>query len=119
MQHLAGFFGDKNRHKKKMIDLYESVQHAGNILPRLYLLATVAAAYIKSLEAPAKEILKDVNELLSHWQPPPSSDWHWQGWNPASSCLACFACLLIAPPSRRTSLQSHFLQEGFAQILPA
>lgn len=63
MQHLAGFFGDKNRHKKKMIDLYESVQHAGNILPRLYLLATVAAAYIKSLEAPAKEILKDVNEL--------------------------------------------------------
>ena len=39
------------------------VQHAGNILPRLYLLATVAAAYIKSLEAPAKEILKDVNEL--------------------------------------------------------
>ena len=39
------------------------MQHAGNILPRLYLLATVAAAYIKSLEAPAKEILKDVNEL--------------------------------------------------------
>ena len=25
MQHLSGFFADKNRHKKKMIDLYESV----------------------------------------------------------------------------------------------
>lgn len=70
MQHLAGFFGDKTRHKKKMIDLYESVQHAGNILPRLYLLATVAAAYIKSLEAPAKEILKDVNELCKGVQHP-------------------------------------------------
>eukprot|EP00913_Durusdinium_trenchii_P012693 g11919.t1 len=70
MQHLSGFFGDKNRHKKKMIDLYESVQHAGNILPRLYLLATVAAAYIKSLEAPAKEILKDVNELCKGVQHP-------------------------------------------------
>ena len=70
MQHLSGFFGDKTRHKKKMIDLYESVQHAGNILPRLYLLATVAAAYIKSLEAPAKEILKDVNELCKGVQHP-------------------------------------------------
>lgn len=70
MQHLAGFFSDKTRHKKKMIDLYESVQHAGNILPRLYLLATVAAAYIKSLEAPAKEILKDVNELCKGVQHP-------------------------------------------------
>ncbi|CAE7389073.1 VPS35B, partial [Symbiodinium natans] len=70
MQHLSGFFGDKSRHKKKMIDLYESVQHAGNILPRLYLLATVAAAYIKSLEAPAKEILKDVNELCKGVQHP-------------------------------------------------
>ncbi len=70
MQHLASFFGDKGRHKKKMIDLYESVQHAGNILPRLYLLATVAAAYIKSLEAPAKEILKDVNELCKGVQHP-------------------------------------------------
>ncbi|CAJ1383137.1 unnamed protein product [Effrenium voratum] len=70
MQHLSGFFADKNRHKKKMIDLYESVQHAGNILPRLYLLATVAAAYIKSLEAPAKEILKDVNELCKGVQHP-------------------------------------------------
>eukprot|EP00438_Fugacium_kawagutii_P005345 Skav210319 [mRNA] locus=scaffold475:291444:293789:- [translate_table: standard] len=70
MQHLAGFFGDKGRHKKKMTDLYESVQHAGNILPRLYLLATVAAAYIKSLEAPAKEILKDVNELCKGVQHP-------------------------------------------------
>ncbi|CAE8591527.1 unnamed protein product, partial [Polarella glacialis] len=70
MQHIAVFFNDKARHGRKMIDLYESVQHAGNILPRLYLLATVAASYIKSKEAPAKEILKDVNELCKGVQHP-------------------------------------------------
>lgn len=70
MQHLAGFFSDKSRHGRKMVDLYESVQHAGNILPRLYLLATVGASYIKSREAPAKEILKDVNELCKGVQHP-------------------------------------------------
>jgi len=70
MQHLAGFFNDKGRHGRKMLDLYESVQHAGSILPRLYLLATVGAAYIKSKEAPAKEILKDMSELTKGVQHP-------------------------------------------------
>lgn len=70
LQHLVGFFDDQSKHKRKMIDLYESVQHAGNILPRLYLLATVAASYIRSLETPAKEILKDVNELCKGVQHP-------------------------------------------------
>ena len=37
---------------------YELVQHAGNILPRLYLLITVGSVYIKSKEAPARDILK-------------------------------------------------------------
>mmetsp|Transcript_128293 Transcript_128293/g.256235 ORF Transcript_128293/g.256235 Transcript_128293/m.256235 type:complete len:829 (+) Transcript_128293:44-2530(+) len=69
-QHLAAFFSDKSRHGRKFLDLYESVQHAGNILPRLYLLVTVGASYIKSKEAPAKEILKDVNELCKGVQHP-------------------------------------------------
>jgi len=70
MQHLHGYFSDKSRHGRKMIDLYESVQHAGNILPRLYLLATVGSAYIKSKEAPAKDILKDTSELCKGVQHP-------------------------------------------------
>merc|ERR1712139_591929 len=70
MQKLAEFFVEKERHKRKMSELYESVQHAGNILPRLYLLATVGASYIKSKEAPAKEILKDLNELIKGVQHP-------------------------------------------------
>jgi vacuolar protein sorting-associated protein 35 len=70
MQHLSAFFSDKSRHGRKMLDLYESVQHAGNILPRMYLLATVGASYIKSQEAPAKEILKDMSELTKGVQHP-------------------------------------------------
>mmetsp|Transcript_35478 Transcript_35478/g.98028 ORF Transcript_35478/g.98028 Transcript_35478/m.98028 type:complete len:837 (-) Transcript_35478:101-2611(-) len=70
MQHLSNFFGDKSRHNRKMLELYESVQHAGSILPRMYLLATVGASYIKSKEAPAKEILQDMNELTKGVQHP-------------------------------------------------
>lgn len=70
LHHLHDFFSDPTRHAKKMADLYESVQQAANILPRLYLLVTVGAAYIKSKEAPAAEILKDVSELCKGVQHP-------------------------------------------------
>merc|ERR1719384_2481148 len=70
LQHLHAYFSDKTRHGRKMIDLYESVQHAGNILPRLYLLATVGSAYIKSKEEPASHILKDASELCKGVQHP-------------------------------------------------
>ena len=33
-----------------MIDLYESVQHATNLIPRLYLLITVGSVYIQTHE---------------------------------------------------------------------
>ena len=35
-------------------ELYERVQYAGNVLPRLYLMATAATVYIKSKQAPCK-----------------------------------------------------------------
>ena len=54
LQHLCAYFSDPNRVNRKMAELYESVQHAGNILPRLYLLVSVGAAYIRSKEAPAR-----------------------------------------------------------------
>lgn len=47
-----------------MSDLYESVQHAGNIIPRLYLLITVGSAYIKTGEAPVKLILRDLLDMV-------------------------------------------------------
>jgi len=47
-----------------MADLYESVQHAGNIIPRLYLLITVGSAYVKTREAPVKLILRDLLDMV-------------------------------------------------------
>eukprot|EP00929_Paragymnodinium_shiwhaense_P120636 TRINITY_DN92629_c0_g1_i1.p1 TRINITY_DN92629_c0_g1~~TRINITY_DN92629_c0_g1_i1.p1 ORF type:complete len:845 (+),score=209.16 TRINITY_DN92629_c0_g1_i1:78-2537(+) len=70
MQTLSAFFGDKSRHGRSYKELYESVQHAGSILPRMYLLATVGANYIKSKECSAKEILTDMNELCKGVQHP-------------------------------------------------
>ncbi|CAD7963138.1 unnamed protein product [Amoebophrya sp. A25] len=70
LRHLAEFFSDVRRHNKRMSDLYESVQHAANILPRLYLLVTVGAAYIQSKETCAGEVLKDVSELCKGVQHP-------------------------------------------------
>ncbi|KAL8445098.1 hypothetical protein Emag_005205 [Eimeria magna] len=44
--------------------------HAGNIVPRLYLLVTVGVAFIKSKEAPAADILRDLTELCKGVQHP-------------------------------------------------
>ncbi|MBA0792478.1 hypothetical protein Gohar_016975, partial [Gossypium harknessii] len=67
---LELFFKDDSKHGVSVVDLYELVQHAGNILPRLYLLCTVGSIYIKSKEAPAKEVLKDLVEMCRGVQHP-------------------------------------------------
>ncbi|XP_028950058.1 vacuolar protein sorting-associated protein 35B isoform X1 [Malus domestica] len=70
LRRLEMFFKDESRHGVSIIDLYELVQHAGNILPRLYLLCTVGSVYIKSKEAPAKDVLKDLVEMCRGVQHP-------------------------------------------------
>eukprot|EP00923_Selenidium_pygospionis_P046016 GHVN01079415.1.p1 GENE.GHVN01079415.1~~GHVN01079415.1.p1 ORF type:complete len:847 (+),score=138.59 GHVN01079415.1:208-2748(+) len=70
LQHLSAFCNERGRHGRRMADLYESVQHAGNALARLYLLVTVGANYIKSGEAPAEGILRDMIELCKAVQHP-------------------------------------------------
>ncbi|XP_024020804.1 vacuolar protein sorting-associated protein 35B isoform X1 [Morus notabilis] len=67
---LEMFFKDESRHGVSIVDLYELVQHAGNILPRMYLLCTVGSVYIKSKEAPAKDVLKDLVEMCRGVQHP-------------------------------------------------
>jgi len=66
----AALYDDRDKHGKKMSELYELVQYAGNIVPRLYLLITVASAYIRSHEAPVKEILRDTVEMCKGVQHP-------------------------------------------------
>ncbi|VUZ95763.1 vacuolar protein sorting-associated protein 35, putative [Plasmodium vivax] len=70
LQHLDTFINDKKKHKKRFIDIYESVQHAGNIIPRLYLLIIVGRNYIKNKDIKAKYILKDMTELCKGIQNP-------------------------------------------------
>ncbi|PRP80240.1 vacuolar protein sorting protein [Planoprotostelium fungivorum] len=60
----------EEKHGKKMAELYELVQYAGNILPRLYLLVTVGSAYIKLKEAPARDVLRDLVEMCRGIQHP-------------------------------------------------
>jgi vacuolar protein sorting-associated protein 35 len=62
LRHLEMYIADE-KHGKSLNELYEIVQYAGNILPRLYLLITVGSTYIKSKKAPAKDVLKDLVEM--------------------------------------------------------
>ncbi|XWS45572.1 hypothetical protein CRYUN_Cryun15aG0148200 [Craigia yunnanensis] len=70
LRKLEMFFKEETRRGCSIIDLYELVQHAGNILPRLYLLCTVGSVYIKSKEAPSKDVLKDLVEMCRGIQHP-------------------------------------------------
>ncbi|KAI3682103.1 hypothetical protein L2E82_50135 [Cichorium intybus] len=70
LRKLETFFKEEEKHVCSVVDLYELVQHAGNILPRLYLLCTVGSVYIKSKEAPAKDVLKDLVEMCRAVQHP-------------------------------------------------
>ena len=55
---------------RKVADLYELVQYAGNIVPRLYLLVTVGVVYIKCQEMSRKDILRDLVEMCRGVQHP-------------------------------------------------
>ncbi|CAI0435595.1 unnamed protein product [Linum tenue] len=70
LRKLEMFFKDESRHGVSVVDLYELVHHAGNILPRLYLLCTVGSVYMKTKEAPPKDVLKDLVEMCRGVQHP-------------------------------------------------
>ena len=53
-----------------LADLYELVQYAGNIVPRLYLMVTVGTVYMGIEDAPVKEIMKDMMEMSRGIQHP-------------------------------------------------
>ncbi|KAL6498044.1 Vacuolar protein sorting-associated protein 35A [Orobanche gracilis] len=70
LRKLEIFFKEETTRGCSIVELYELVQHAGNILPRLYLLCTVGSVYVKSKEAPAKDVLKDLVEMCRGIQHP-------------------------------------------------
>ncbi|KAL5022144.1 hypothetical protein ScPMuIL_001299 [Solemya velum] len=70
LRHLELYLVDEFQKGRKVADLYELVQYAGNIVPRLYLLITVGVVYIKSNELSKKDILKDLVEMCRGVQHP-------------------------------------------------
>ncbi|EEC19703.1 vacuolar sorting protein, putative, partial [Ixodes scapularis] len=70
LRHLEIHLLDEIQRGRKMSDLYELVQYAGNIIPRLYLLITVGLVYMKSNEHSKKDILKDLVEMCRGVQHP-------------------------------------------------
>lgn len=63
LRHMELYLLDEYQKGHKVADLYELVQYAGNIVPRLYLLITVGIVHIKSKTTSKKEVLKDLVEM--------------------------------------------------------
>ncbi|XAR73750.1 hypothetical protein NMG60_11007822 [Bertholletia excelsa] len=70
LRKLEMYFKEETRRGCSITDLYELVQHAGNVLPRMYLLCTVGSVYLRSKEAPTKDVLKDIVEMCRGVQHP-------------------------------------------------
>ncbi|XP_065675413.1 vacuolar protein sorting-associated protein 35 isoform X2 [Hydra vulgaris] len=70
LNHLEIFLLDEFDKGRKVNDLYELVQYAGNIVPRLYLLITVGIVYIKFGDVPKKDVIKDLVEMCRGTQHP-------------------------------------------------
>ncbi|KAF3354362.1 hypothetical protein VdG1_07594 [Verticillium dahliae VDG1] len=60
----------ENHPVNHLADLYELVQYAGNIVPRLYLMMTVGTAYMSIEDAPVKELMKDMMDMSRGVQHP-------------------------------------------------
>ena len=69
LRHLAVFLRESHP-TTHLADLYELVQYAGNIIPRLYLMITVGTVYMSIEDAPVKEIMKDMMEMSRGVQHP-------------------------------------------------
>ncbi|KAJ5235596.1 uncharacterized protein N7469_004764 [Penicillium citrinum] len=69
LRHLSVYLKE-NHPVNHLADLYELVQYAGNIVPRLYLMITVGTVYMSVQDAPVKEIMKDMMEMTRGVQHP-------------------------------------------------
>ncbi|XP_033229903.1 vacuolar protein sorting-associated protein 35 isoform X1 [Belonocnema kinseyi] len=70
LRHLELFLLDEFQKGRKVTDLYELVQYAGNIVPRLYLLITVGLVYIKTNPCLKRDLLRDLVEMCRGVQHP-------------------------------------------------
>jgi vacuolar protein sorting-associated protein 35 len=69
LRHLSVYLRESHP-VNHLADLYELVQYAGNIVPRLYLMVAVGTVYMAIEDAPVKEIMKDMMEMSRGIQHP-------------------------------------------------
>lgn len=69
LSYLSAFLKEDHQNHH-LADIYELVQYAGNIVPRLYLMITVGTVYMSIPDAPIKEIMKDMMEMCRGVQHP-------------------------------------------------
>lgn len=70
LRELEEYLMSLQRSGRSVVGIYEQVQACANVVPRLYLLCCVGGVYISSKEAPAKDILKDLIEMIKGVQHP-------------------------------------------------
>ncbi|KAF7283955.1 vacuolar protein sorting 35 isoform X1 [Rhynchophorus ferrugineus] len=70
LRHLELHLVEEFQKGRKVSELYELVQYAGNIVPRLYLLITVGLVYIKTNSSLRRHLLKDLVEMCRGVQHP-------------------------------------------------
>ena len=70
-EYLNAIQRNPTEHENRRIgSIYEQIQTFVNVIPRLYLLCCVGGVYIASKEAPAKDILTDMAEMIKCVQHP-------------------------------------------------
>lgn len=70
IQYLINYFREEARRGRKLTDLYDTVQQAGNIIPRIYLMICVASIEIESSQANAKDVIYDLLLMIKGVQNP-------------------------------------------------
>lgn len=70
LKHFEMYLLDEFQKGRKVSDLYELVQYAAHIIPRMYLMITVGIVYIKSGEASRRDIIADLVEMSRGVQHP-------------------------------------------------
>ena len=64
LSRLESYFMQEYRRSGNISELFNKVQHVTSIVPRLYLLVTVGSVYINTNEISAKDMLKDLMEMV-------------------------------------------------------
>ena len=70
MLYVENYFKDEIRRGRKIKDLYDSVQQAQTLLPRIYLLITVGSIYMENNKNSCRKIIFDLLSLVKGIQDP-------------------------------------------------